>query len=50
VLLLSELIDENEKYEIEEIIKNNDRKMSCNIRLNERITHLSIINEYQNIT
>jgi hypothetical protein len=24
--------------------------MSCNIRLNERITHLSIINEYQNIT
>jgi hypothetical protein len=41
----SELINESEEYEVEEILENNVEKMNCDIRLNEQTTSQSTISE-----
>jgi len=46
ILSSSELIDNNEKYKIKKLLKSNNIKVICDIRLNERIIFLSMINEY----
>ena len=46
-LSLSDLIDETEKYEIEEILRW-QKKKKCDIRFNERTTHQNMINESRN--
>ena len=43
-------MNETEKYKVKKILNKQQKKMSCDTRLNEKVIYLNMINEFKKKT